>query len=204
MPDQPKREGPILVVDDDAGCRAMIREVLGRAGYRLHEAASAEEARALVLEERPSLAILDVRLPGLSGYEACRELRDQFGPELPIVFVSGARTESFDRVAGLLIGADDYVTKPFAPDELLARVRVLLRRTAVPISERLAALTKRELEVLRLLAEGLEQSEIARRLVISPKTVATHIEHILSKLGVHSRAQAVAVAYRDELLGTSA
>lgn len=204
MPDQPKREGPILVVDDDAGCRAMIREVLGRAGYRLHEAASAEEARALVLEERPSLAILDVRLPGLSGYEACRELRDQFGPELPIVFVSGARTESFDRVAGLLIGADDYVTKPFAPDELLARVRVLLRRTAVPISERLAALTKRELEVLRLLAEGLEQSEIARRLVISPKTVATHIEHILSKLGVHSRAQAVALAYRDELLGTSA
>ena len=138
-------------------------------------------------------------MPGISGYEVCHVLREQYGPSLPVVFVSGERTESFDRVAGLLVGADDYLAKPVAPDELVARVRGLLRRAEEwgPASARL---TQRELEVLRRLAHGQEQSEIAAGLVISPKTVATHIERVLRKLEVHSRAQAVAVAYRDRLV----
>jgi DNA-binding NarL/FixJ family response regulator len=134
-----------------------------------------------------------------SGYEVCRALRRSFGPELPIVFLSGVRTESYDRVAGLLVGADDYLVKPYAGDELLVRVRRLLPRSSGPTNGG-KTLTKREEEVLGLLAEGLAQDAIANRLSISTKTVGTHIEHILSKLGVHSRAQAVALAYRDELV----
>jgi DNA-binding NarL/FixJ family response regulator len=114
---------------------------------------------------------------------------------------SGERTKSFDRAAGLLIGADDYLIKPFAPDELVARVQRLLGRVQAPAPPRgLSRLTKRELEVLGLLADGMSQVDIAHSLVISQKTVGTHIEHILSKLGVKSRAQAVALAYRDRLL----
>jgi DNA-binding NarL/FixJ family response regulator len=135
----------------------------------------------------------------VSGYEVCRELQDEFGEALPIVFVSGTRTEPGDRVAGLLVGGADYLVKPFDPNELLARVRRLL---PAPLTDGRTAhkLTPREVHVLSLLVDGLRQSEIAEKLFISPKTVGKHIEHILTKLGVHSRAQAVAVAVREELI----
>jgi two-component system response regulator BaeR len=154
--------------------------------------------------------LLDVCLPRASGYEVCRELRDRFGDSLGIIFVSGERIESIDRVSGLLLGADDYLSKPFDPDELLARVRTVLRRVSRPSSNgdgKVVAssipdeeLTPRELEVLQLLAEGLTQSQIARHLVISPRTVGTHIQNLLGKLDVHSRAQAVAHAHRAGLV----
>jgi DNA-binding NarL/FixJ family response regulator len=196
--------GPVLVVDDDASCRRLIKSVLEGAGYRTVEAKTGEEALALVRSERPSLVILDVKLTGLSGYEVCRELKETFGKGLPIFFVSGERTDSFDRVGGLLIGADDYVVKPFAPDELIARVRRYVT-PAETVSrgpqESTFGLTQREFEVLGLLADGFGQLEIATNLVISPKTVGTHIQRILTKLQVHSRAQAVAIAHRDGLLG---
>jgi DNA-binding NarL/FixJ family response regulator len=147
----------------------------------------------------PKLVLLDVRLPDVSGYEVCRELRDEFGDEVGIMFLSGERTEGLDRAAGLLVGADDYVVKPFSADELLARVRLRLPAPGI-IPSPASDLTKRELEVLRLLAAGLSQKEVAAKLVISPKTVAAHVQHVLGKLGVHSRTQAVAHAYRLGLL----
>lgn len=135
----------------------------------------------------------------VNGFELAHELRDDFGDDLPIVFVSGDRTDPLDRAAGLLIGGDDYLVKPIDPDELLARARRLISRShTVPVAPRggaEAALTSRELEVLRLLAEGMPPKEIARELVISPKTVASHAQHVLAKLGAHSRAEAVALAY---------
>jgi DNA-binding NarL/FixJ family response regulator len=114
--------------------------------------------------------------------------------------MSGERTESFDRVAGLLLGADDYMVKPFAIDELIARVRRLTRRIPALPRSVAAKLTARELEVLRLLATGMSPVEIADELGVSPKTVRTHSEHIFLKLGAQSRAQVVAIAYRDNLL----
>ena len=166
------------------------------------EAATGNDALAHARAERPSLVVLDVHLPDISGYEVCRELRDEFGDLLPIIFVSGERTESYDRVGGLLLGADDYVVKPFASDELLARVRRLLARSAQnDVVRRSYDLTPRELEITELLAAGHSQAAIAERLVLSEKTVATHIQHILPKLGVHSRAEAVAFAHREGLDG---
>jgi DNA-binding NarL/FixJ family response regulator len=194
---------PILIADDDPEARSLIADALGQAGYETREASSGNEALEAARTELPRLVILEVALPGLCGYEVCHQLRGEFGDGLPIIFVSADRTEPFDAVAGLLLGADDYLTKPLSPDELLARVRRLDRRS-VPVAPGVASkLTKREMEVLRLLAEGHEQDDIASELFISRKTVGTHIEHVLKKLGVRSRAQAVALAYRDDLVGTT-
>jgi two-component system, NarL family, nitrate/nitrite response regulator NarL len=189
----------ILIVDDDRHSRTLISHVLRRAGYSTYEAETGEEALAAAKRERPALVIVEALLPGVSGYEVCRELKDEFGEAIPIVFVSGNRTEPGDRVAGLLLGGDDYLVKPFDPDELLARVRRLL---PAPLKDGQNAhkLTSRELHVLSLLVDGLSQSEIAEKLFISPNTVGKHIEHILAKLGVHSRAQAVAAAVRNRLI----
>jgi DNA-binding NarL/FixJ family response regulator len=188
--------GPILVVDDDADSRALVVRLLRRLGYSTQEVSTGEDALEAAQRERPLLVLLEVRLPQASGYEVCRELRDEFGESLPIVFLSRDRTEPSDQVAGLLVGADDYIVKPFAPDDLLVRVRRLLARSKPSASPVVAGLTKREHEVLSLLAEGLRQAQIGERLSVSPKTVGKHIEHILRKLGVHSRTEAVAFALR--------
>jgi DNA-binding NarL/FixJ family response regulator len=195
-----------VVAEDDAGFRTLITELLRADGHDVVEATCGRAALSAAQRARPRLAVLDVNLPQLSGYELCHALRERYGPSLPILVLSGERTESFDRVAGLLLGADDYMTKPVAPDEFLARVRALVRRgNAAPAqAQARTELTDREFEVLGLLAEGLKQREIADRLVISPKTVGTHIERILSKLRVSSRAEAVAVAYRDGLVSSPA
>ena len=195
--------GTILIVDDDANYRASVASILGRVGYGTREASSGEEALSSVRSDRPSCVLLDVLLPGVTGYAVCRELRDEYGDALPIVFVTGERTEPGDRVAGLLLGADDYVLKPFDSDELLARVRRLLVRTELAArrngdrNSNSFGLTVRERDILMMLAEGAGQKAIATELVLSPKTVATHIQRILAKLGVHSRAEAVAAAHRE-------
>jgi DNA-binding NarL/FixJ family response regulator len=189
----------VVLADPDDGARASLAHLLGAAGYTVREAATGEEAVQLIREQPPELLILEVPLGGMSGYEVCRTLREEHGDELPIIFLSETRCESHDRVAGLLVGADDYLGKPYAPDELLARVRRLVRHSRSAGTASQYQLTPRELEILELLADGLAPEEIAARLVISVKTVGTHIEHIFRKLGVRTRAQAVAVAYREGL-----
>ena len=201
-------DGGILLVDDDEGFRSFVGELLESIGYPTRQLASGADVLAAVSDELPAVILLDVQLPGLNGYEICRELRDRYGDSIAIVFVSGERTAPLDRAAGLLLGADDYLVKPVDPGELIARVLRFLGRTrsngtrsngdAESSSGKLESLTRREHEVLDLLAEGLRQEEIASRLVISPKTVATHIQRILGKLEVRSRAQAVALVLREE------
>jgi DNA-binding NarL/FixJ family response regulator len=192
-----------LVAEDDDAVRELIHDRLERDGFEVLAVCDGEHALDAAEDFQPNVALLDVNLPGRSGYEVCASLRRRRRDGVAIVFVSGERVESFDRVAGLLLGADDYVVKPFAPDELLARTRAALRRVE-RTANTLDALSPREQEVLLLLAEGLEQVEIAGRLVITSKTVASHIERVLAKLGVHSRAQAVALAYREGLVSIPA
>jgi DNA-binding NarL/FixJ family response regulator len=195
--------GGILVVDDNDDFRSFVTELLESIGYATTQLASGAAVQSIVAENRPAAILLDVQLPGLNGYEVCRELRNRYGDSIAIVFISGERTEALDRAGGLLIGADDYLTKPVDPAELIARITRLVDRphsngNGARSNGKLASLTQRENEVLDLLAEGLRQEEIANRLVISPKTVATHIQRILGKLEVRSRAQAVSVALREE------
>jgi len=195
------RCGPILVVEDDESLRELLADLLEQEGHDVRTAADGAEAVAAFEAEEPAVAILDVCLPRHSGYEVCRRLRERYGASVAVLFISGERTEAVDRVAGFLIGGDDYLVKPFAPDELLARVAALLRRSdRSRRTDAASLLTPREHEVFELLADGLQNAEIARLLVISPKTVATHVEHIYGKLGVRSRVQAVAAGYRHELL----
>jgi DNA-binding NarL/FixJ family response regulator len=188
----------ILVADGDEESRQELAMLLDAAGYDVLEAERGDEAIAVARDGDPSVAILEIPLDVLSGYEVCRALKSRRESVVSVLFLSGNRTESYDRVAGLLVGADDYLVKPYAPDELLARVRRLVSRARPLASSAREKLTRRESDVLRLLAQGLTQDEIAGRLGISPKTVGSHIEHVLRKLDVHSRAQAVALAFREE------
>lgn len=193
----------MLVVDDDPVICELVASTLTEHGYPTRRASDAREALYLVAREVPDVIILDVHLPDISGYQLCRRLRDDHGEGLGIILISGERKESMDRAAGLLLGADDYMVKPFVLDELLARVQRLAKRSRPIARTVVAGLTRRELEILRLLACGMDHLDIARDLVITAKTVEKHIEHILLKLGVHSRAQAVALALQEEPLGRS-
>lgn len=118
----------ILVVEDEAGIREMIRFALQREGYEVLEAADVEAARISVADERPDLILLDWMLPGTSGVDYARELKAQATTrDIPLIMVT-ARSESDDTVRGLNVGADDYVTKPFSFPELIARIQAVMRR----------------------------------------------------------------------------
>jgi DNA-binding NarL/FixJ family response regulator len=195
--------GYVLVVDGDTASCDLVAARLQGAGIAARTAPTGAEALASARSERPALVLLEVSLPDISGFELCHELRDEFGEGLPIIFLSSSRTEPLDRAAGLLIGGDDYIVKPADPSEFLARVRRPLVRAGVNAARQSAtwpSLSRREQQVLELLAEGALPGQIAVELAISPKTVASHIQRVLSKLNVHSRTQAVAVAYRDGLI----
>jgi DNA-binding NarL/FixJ family response regulator len=195
----------ILLVDRNAGTRSRVANLLERMGYETRQAQNGREALEAARQVQPALVLLEVNLAEMSGYEVCRELRDRFGDDVAIIFLTGDRTEPYDRVAGLLLGADDYIVKPFDEGELLARIRSALRHSAAPASNGsqsdpvAGTLTSREQEVLKLLARGQTQAQIAGELFISPKTVGGHIQRVLEKLGVHSRAQAVALAHEHRL-----
>jgi len=120
----------ILIVDDDALMRRSLAYNLEQAGYRAASAASAEDALAMAQRTRPDLVLLDIGLPGMDGLDAVRRFKDQY--DLPVIFLTARRRE-LDEVLGLELGADDYVTKPFDFDVLLAHIRAVLRRfDAVP------------------------------------------------------------------------
>lgn len=117
----------LLLVDDDPAIRELLSDFLAREGFDLDTAGNASEADASLQARSPDLIILDLMLPGEDGISICRRLASAGGP--PIIMLT-AKSDEIDRVLGLEIGADDYVTKPFAPRELLARIRAVLRRTS--------------------------------------------------------------------------
>src|SRR6266516_4575233 len=155
----------ILIVDDEPIVRDVVARYLERDGFRTLAAGDGDEARALIERETPGLVVLDVMLPGTDGLSLCRWIRSR--SDLPVIMLT-ARGEEADRIVGLELGADDYVTKPFSPRELAARVRTVLRRSGPPgtKSERLSfdALeidastreVRREGEPLRLTAKEFD------------------------------------------------
>jgi len=124
------RRARILVVDDEPAIRELIRGALRRGGFDCAEAGNAVEAHSELIATLPDLILLDWMLPGRSGLEFASDLRrEAMTKSIPIIMLT-ARTEDLDKVRGLDVGADDYITKPFSPTELLARIRAVLRRTA--------------------------------------------------------------------------
>jgi two-component system response regulator ResD len=119
----------VLVVDDEPIVRDVVVRYLEREGYRTLAAGDGDRARALLERHAPNLVVLDVMLPGTDGLELCRWIRAR--SDLPVIMLT-ARGEEADRIVGLELGADDYVTKPFSPRELTARVRTVLRRSRAP------------------------------------------------------------------------
>ncbi|MBN9510718.1 MAG: phosphate regulon transcriptional regulator PhoB [Alphaproteobacteria bacterium] len=129
----------VLVVEDEAALATMLRYNLEKQGFRVEEAADGQEALTRLAERAPDLVLLDWMLPGVSGIEVCRQIRRRNATrDVPVIMVT-ARTEDQDAVRGLNTGADDYITKPFSMDTLLARMRALLRRAnTVPVKGQLS------------------------------------------------------------------
>src|ERR1700733_9651917 len=149
----------ILIIEDERPIREMIAFGLKRAGFDVREAEDCRGARAALADRRPDLMLVDWMLPDMSGLELTRALkRDRETRELPIILLT-ARSEEGDKVAGLEGGADDYITKPFSPRELLARIHAVLRRSAPNASEE------------RIEVEGLALDQASHRVVIGNDTV---------------------------------
>lgn len=123
-------KGLVLVVEDERNIADLQRRYLSREGFGVHVETTGDAALAAVRRMRPAAVVLDIALPGMDGMEVCRRLREE-GDWTPVLFVT-ARDEVTDRVLGLELGGDDYLTKPFSPQELVARVKSLLRRAAGP------------------------------------------------------------------------
>jgi len=122
----------VLIVDDEAPIREMIAVALEMADYDYLEAADAREAHALIVDKQPDLVLLDWMLPGTSGVELARRLKkDEATADIPIIMLT-AKVEEDNKIQGLEVGADDYITKPFSPRELVARLKAVLRRATPP------------------------------------------------------------------------
>lgn len=195
---EPDRAYALVVARDHV--RPEYERLLGRLGLACDSHADAADAALGAPTTPPAVAILEVED---GGCELLRELRDRFGPHLPVVLVSAERTTPADAVAGLLVGADDYAAESMDADEFVARVRRLIDRTradgpATVDLRRLSALTDRERQILTLIAAGRTQKQVATALGISVKTVGAHVQNLMVKLGVHSRVEAVALAVRAQ------
>jgi DNA-binding NarL/FixJ family response regulator len=214
---EPEPQLRIMLVDDHALVRSAIRQALEAPDVTVvGEARSAEEALELAPRLRPDVLLLDIDLPGLSGIEAVRELAPRL-PDTRVIMLT-ASTDRRDLLDAVRHGAAGYLNKDLTGDALLRAVRGLRRgdlamsrghaaavvehlarsaRPAAPESDTVGGLlSSRERDVLRLLAEGMTDREIAAALAISPRTVESHVSSVLRKLGVRNRAEA-AQRYRS-------
>lgn len=205
----------ILMIDDDADLNALVSEYLERFGHRLVSATSATRGMAELRRERPDLIILDIMLPDTDGLSLCREIRSEF--DVPIIMLT-ARGEVADRVLGLELGADDYLSKPFEPRELVARIQSVIRRSAgrenpdllisdglcvdkqtrrVTLDEREIGLTTMEFELLSVLMESrgrvLSRNRLIERLRgieadVYDRSIDMLVSRLRDKLGDDSQS----------------
>lgn len=210
MSGAPERAARILVIDDEEQMRRALKSVLNVRHYEVDLAESAEEGLEMTAERTPDLIILDLTLPGMSGLEACRRLREWYrGP----ILILSVRESDDDKITALDLGADDYLTKPFSTGELLARIRALLRRTAgvesssgeirsgslvidlgrrsVTVDGADVRLTRTEFDILALLARNEGRVVTSRMLLESvwgpeyigdTQTLRVHVSHLRKKI----------------------
>lgn len=203
-------KGTILVVEDEPNIADLVDLYLSRDGFRVLKQSTGEGGLATVRDQRPRLVVLDVGLPDIDGLEVCRRIRSTSA--VPVIFLT-ARADEIDRVLGLELGADDYLTKPFSPAELVARVKAVLRRTdgaqaqeivqvgtvavdvgrrEIRVDETVVDFTTREFELLRYLAERPGRAMSRQQILDSvwgpdwygdERTVDVHIAQVRKKLG---------------------
>jgi DNA-binding response OmpR family regulator len=183
----------VLVVDDEPIVREVVVRYLEREGYKTLEAADGDRARELVERDKPQLVVLDLMLPGTDGLALCRWIRST--SELPVIMLT-ARGEEADRIVGLELGADDYVTKPFSPRELAARVRSVLRRSAQQ-PERLERLSFGDVELdpsAREVTKGGATLELTTKEFDLLHFLASHPRHVFSREQLMDRVWGYAAA----------
>ena len=189
----------ILVVDDSPTNIKIAKVTLGEI-YHLATAVTGEEALQIAPDFQPDVILLDIMMPGIDGYEVCREIRGNPALRNTKIIMVSAKAMVSERLEGYEAGADDYITKPFEEDELLAKVRVFLRlksgggwpkgqEICADVKSRIARLTPREQEVLDLLVGGKHTKAIAAQLGVSCKTVEAHRANLLRKMEVDDVVQ---------------
>jgi DNA-binding NarL/FixJ family response regulator len=197
----PKR---LLIVDDEPNLLRALEALLNAEGFEVTTARSGPDALVKLAQGVPDLIVSDIRMPGMSGYELARQLRDSPRTALvPIIFLT-AKGESEDRIEGFRAGVDAYLTKPFVPDELLALINNILsrvERTHAEIAKLMGrsekeepgfhdeGLTEAENRIATSVARGLSNKEIATEMQISVRTVENHISHILDKKRFNNRVE---------------
>jgi len=219
-PEPPPR---VVIADDQALVRTGFRMILNEAGIPVvAEAADGAEAVAAVLRHRPDVVLMDIRMPEMDGLEATRRiLATQSGRQCRIIILTTFDLDQYV-YAALTAGASGFLLKHVSPEYLVTAVRLVRSGDALlapsitrrlverfapeaacgpPVPADLSALTPRELEVLRLMAGGLSNAELATQLTLSEATVKTHVGRILAKLQLRDRVQAVVLAYRTGLVG---
>ena len=212
--------GTIVVVDDEANIAELVALYLDREGYRVVKAATGADGLDAFQQHRPRLVVLDVGLPDIDGLEVCKRIRAS--SQIPVIFLT-ARDGEIDRILGLELGGDDYLTKPFSPAELVARVKAVLRRTdgapapevvqagavtidtgrrEVRVGDDVVDVTTKEFDLLRFLAErpGLA---LSRQQILDgvwgydwfgdPRTVDVHIAQVRKKIGAAVEIKTVRV-----------
>ena len=226
--------GELLLVDDEPGLRQAVQAYLEDEGFTVHVASNAKEGWEVLQRITPDLVISDIMMPQVDGYQFLKQLReDPRFQTLPVIFLT-ARGMTSDRIQGYNAGCDDYISKPFDPDELVAIVSNLIKRRAAfnrpasdeesdidEIKRQIAAIremlvgrgsaivqtpapikldfTPREQSVLELVAEGLMNKEIARRLNTSVRNVEKYVSRLFSKTGTNSRTELVRYALEHGL-----
>jgi DNA-binding NarL/FixJ family response regulator len=212
----------VVVADDQALVRTGLRTILENAGGFdiVGEASDGADAVRLCRDARPDAVLMDVRMPGMDGIEATRQIRAGSRPPRVLILTTFDLDEYV--YAGLRAGASGFLLKDTLADELISAIQVVvagnavvapsatrrlierfLERTPAPQpdqEERLASLTEREREVLTLMARGLSNAEIASQLFLSEGTIKTHVSHLLGKLSLRDRVQAVVLAYECGLV----
>jgi DNA-binding NarL/FixJ family response regulator len=202
----------VVLVDDHHLFRQGLRSLLQEHGFEIAgEATSGEAAVGLVLEVEPDVVVMDLHMPGMSGVETTRRLSERGSPARILVLT--VSTADSDVVEAMVAGACGYLLKDTSPDQIAAGVRaaavgesMLSASIAAQLVDRVRGarpappdavnLSKREIEVLTLVAHGRDNAQIAERLVISPMTAKNHVSNILAKLGVDSRVEAAIYAVR--------
>lgn len=199
-----QKTGPrvVVVIEDEPEMRRNIVRLLRLEGYEPAEAPDGDTGLKLVRERKPALVLCDVMMPGLDGHDVLRAVReDPQIQSIPFIFLT-ARADKSDQRSGMNLGADDYITKPFANDELLAAVTARLQRATQSARQGFApdfsspaplislGLSPREAEVLLWVAQGKTNPEVASILGISEETVKKHMKQILAALAVETRTAA--------------